>query len=184
MEALIRSQHPYLILELTDEFLRELGGSAQKVVAFLKCHGYLLYRIEWNGMSELSEPPTEQANICCVPRGCSVPLFQSLIQRGTIGVGMAHSRQLARVSAHLRDREYTGWFATLIRKSAISRWHDNLCVSSRFPQMGMRERTYLLPTYYLPPMKRHWRGVLRVPRVACCDVTNSRPVGSDRRPQL
>src|SRR5262245_8722359 len=69
MRGVLERDSPYLVLELTDEFLRKVRGSAAEVVAFLRGLGYTLYRIEWDCLVPLEETAPAQCNVLCVPAG-------------------------------------------------------------------------------------------------------------------
>jgi hypothetical protein len=49
MVDLLRTSHPDLILEMTDEFLRQMGSSSAELYAYLTRFGYRMYRIDWDG---------------------------------------------------------------------------------------------------------------------------------------
>jgi len=64
MRELIRRDRPFIVLELTDAFLRELGADAQGVCAFLDQAGYEIFRIGARATLEpVATAPTEQCDI-------------------------------------------------------------------------------------------------------------------------
>ena len=52
---ILRKHHPYLVIEITDEYLRAFGHTAIQLAHFLTELGYRMYRIGSNGLS-LMEP--------------------------------------------------------------------------------------------------------------------------------
>ena len=52
MRRLLRRDRPFIILELTDSFLRELGGSADELLAYMKSAEYESYE----GLAEFEKP--------------------------------------------------------------------------------------------------------------------------------
>jgi FkbM family methyltransferase len=69
MRGVLERDSPYIVLELTDEFLRKVRGSAAEVIAFLRDRNYALYRIEWDCLVPLEETAPKQCNVLCVPAG-------------------------------------------------------------------------------------------------------------------
>lgn len=70
MRGLIERDRPYLIFEIDDGFLRELGASAPEVCEFLVDRDYQLHRIVARGeLLPVTEPPTERCNILADPNG-------------------------------------------------------------------------------------------------------------------
>lgn len=69
MDALIRRDKPFIALELSDAWLRELGSSAQAVCDLLRNSGYSLHKIGTDGVTELHEAPRSQIDMLCVPSG-------------------------------------------------------------------------------------------------------------------
>lgn len=63
MRELIKRDNPCIIFELTDEFLRQMGSSAQMVYDYLNGMGYTLYAVEGNRFIESTKPPDAQCNI-------------------------------------------------------------------------------------------------------------------------
>lgn len=79
MRGLLKRCKPYLILELTDSFLREMGSSADSLVADLHSEGYDLYSIEWNGIVPHNGAVKAQENVFCVPADFVDGKWQSLL---------------------------------------------------------------------------------------------------------
>ena len=64
MSQLIERDRPDILLELTDEFLRELDADAGQVCDFLKEAGYEIHRVATRGsLHPVTTPPTDQCNI-------------------------------------------------------------------------------------------------------------------------
>lgn len=72
MQKLLVRDHPYLIIEFTDESLRSFGHSARQMADWLAALGYSLYRIEEPGLIPLE---LEQPNL---PRQYNVLAGRSL----------------------------------------------------------------------------------------------------------
>lgn len=68
MDRLIERDHPFVIAELTDKYLRDLGSKKEEVVQYFEARNYTIYRI---GKSITKyTPSTEfQCDILCVPPG-------------------------------------------------------------------------------------------------------------------
>jgi len=70
MERLIGRDRPYIIMEIDDAFLRQLGATAAAQCEFLTSRGYELHQIVAGGRLEpLTAPPTQRANLLAAPRG-------------------------------------------------------------------------------------------------------------------
>ena len=68
MQQLLERTKPYVILELTDKFLRDLGSSAEALILFMKNAGYTAYPV--TDLSQpLTSPGTEQIDVLFVPIG-------------------------------------------------------------------------------------------------------------------
>lgn len=79
-ELLTRDQ-PDLLLELTDAFLRQLGGSAQQVCELLTRLGYSLYRIGAHArLHRLHQTPLEQCHVLAPGRSTRID-WSRLLQR-------------------------------------------------------------------------------------------------------
>lgn len=66
MAQLIQRDYPYVITELTDRYLRDLGSSKEEVVGFFESLGYVVYRIG-NPISKYVPADEDQCDILCVP---------------------------------------------------------------------------------------------------------------------
>jgi len=73
MRQLLQRDQPYLIVELSDSYLRDLGSSASELCQFLTAGDYSLYRIDWDGIRALNEPGGEQCDLLCVPGQKTLP---------------------------------------------------------------------------------------------------------------
>jgi FkbM family methyltransferase len=69
MKRLLERDHPHILLELSDAWLRELGASAQAVCDLFRGFGYSLYRLTRDGAADLREIPASQIDLLCVPPG-------------------------------------------------------------------------------------------------------------------
>lgn len=72
MKQLLERTRPYVILELTDKWLRELGGSAEELLTFMKSIGYSAYQVT-DLSHPLSSSSIEQTDVLFVPPGAPVP---------------------------------------------------------------------------------------------------------------
>lgn len=63
MKNLLKRDTPNIILELTDEFLKELDSSSLEVCDFLKSFNYRLYKLTTDGYEELDSIESRQCNI-------------------------------------------------------------------------------------------------------------------------
>ncbi|GBL45754.1 hypothetical protein SFMTTN_1565 [Sulfuriferula multivorans] len=54
MKKLLAQHHPYLIIEITDQYLKPFGHSAQGLSNSLCSLGYRMYKITPNGLTETS----------------------------------------------------------------------------------------------------------------------------------
>lgn len=75
MVGLLQRDKPYVIFELTDQYLRQVYGSQEEVIEFLKGLDYELFRIEHESLPKLTQPPTSQCNVLAAPIGSSIPLL-------------------------------------------------------------------------------------------------------------
>ncbi len=75
MQGLLRQHHPYVIMELSDSFLREVCGNAKELCSLLRESGYSLHEVVWDGIVPLSEPIPEQCNVLCIPPQGHIPSF-------------------------------------------------------------------------------------------------------------
>jgi FkbM family methyltransferase len=68
MRKLLERDRPFLISEVNDQFLRELGASSAELCAHLEAAGYRLQRIGPRGqLSPLTTPPAESCNLLALP---------------------------------------------------------------------------------------------------------------------
>lgn len=65
--GLVRRDMPYIIFELTDSFLREMGSCATDLVAEVREMGYTTYVIRKESLQSMSEVPSEQCNVLACP---------------------------------------------------------------------------------------------------------------------
>lgn len=72
MKQLLEKTRPYIILELTDSFLRELGSSAEALISHMTSAGYTVYPVK-DTSHPLSDLATDQIDVLFVPTGCPVP---------------------------------------------------------------------------------------------------------------
>ncbi len=63
---ILERDKPLIIMELTDEFSKQLGSSSQEAVNLLQDLGYSMFLIE-AGFHEIKTAPREQTNLFCVP---------------------------------------------------------------------------------------------------------------------
>jgi FkbM family methyltransferase len=76
MTQLMKRDAPYIIMELTDSFLREMGSSAEKVLEFLREHDYAVYLVEERapyGLRSMVAAPDSQCDIVAVPSAKPLP---------------------------------------------------------------------------------------------------------------
>lgn len=70
MRRLIERDRPFLICELSEQYLRELGASARQQCDLLTGCGYRLYRIAAKGaLQPVCDPPADQCNLLACPDG-------------------------------------------------------------------------------------------------------------------
>jgi FkbM family methyltransferase len=72
MAGLLRRDRPYLTLEMSDAFLRELGSSSDEVYHWLTDAGYTVYRIAPR-LCRMHQGTDEQCNVLCIPNGIAIP---------------------------------------------------------------------------------------------------------------
>jgi len=74
MRQLIDRDRPFLIVEVDDGFLRQLGADASRLCAFLTQAGYKLHRIVARGeLQPLAGPPTDRCNLLAGPTSPVAP---------------------------------------------------------------------------------------------------------------
>ena len=67
MESVIERNHPTMIIEISDAWLKELGSSSAEVLEFLHKHGYQVLEIREPDCIEVVEPPLKQIDALCIP---------------------------------------------------------------------------------------------------------------------
>lgn len=78
MKKLVERDHPYLIIEFTDAYLKSFGDSVSQMTEWLLAHGYKLYRIEDKGLIPLDlsrcQLPDQYNVLACqtLPAGLAV----------------------------------------------------------------------------------------------------------------
>jgi FkbM family methyltransferase len=84
MGGLISRDMPYVVVEVTDAYLRKMGHSATSLFDLLDQKGYRMYRIGDHGLRPIKSPPaTWEAQFnafCCAPRRFPESLARSLTQ--------------------------------------------------------------------------------------------------------
>jgi FkbM family methyltransferase len=78
MTELIERDRPYIILELTDKFLREMGSSAAQVLEFLQSMRYRTLSIDWDKLREMSDVSGQCNVLCCPLDGDGKSAFEEL----------------------------------------------------------------------------------------------------------
>lgn len=66
MQQLIARDRPLILMEFSDHWLRELGGSGDALLEELKTRGYRVYDL-FDMEHELTQPPAAQTDVLCVP---------------------------------------------------------------------------------------------------------------------
>jgi FkbM family methyltransferase len=67
MEALIKRNHPVMVIEISDPWLRQLGSSSAEVFEFLHRHGYKIFEIQVKDCIEIKAAPSKQIDGLCIP---------------------------------------------------------------------------------------------------------------------
>jgi FkbM family methyltransferase len=67
MDSVIRRDHPVMVIEITDKWLKELGHSSIQVFEYLHSHGYKIYEIGEQDLVEVQTPPDHQIDGLCIP---------------------------------------------------------------------------------------------------------------------
>lgn len=70
MEDYLRAKHPYLLLEITDKFLREMGDDEHALLSFLQCldyHCYVIGDAQLDLLDNHNHPPLGQWNALFAP---------------------------------------------------------------------------------------------------------------------
>lgn len=74
MRALVERDHPVLMIEVTDRFLRQMGSSAKDLCELVEGWGYAVYRRDANGdLKEVTSAPAEQCDVICLHKGSAGP---------------------------------------------------------------------------------------------------------------
>lgn len=73
MIGLLKRDRPYLVIELTDAWLRALGGSAAQVQALLRKNDYEFYTLKNGKLEHITEAPPDQVEMLCVAKGKALP---------------------------------------------------------------------------------------------------------------
>lgn len=76
MRNLLRRDTPYLLLEMTDDWFRQMGSSAERICAELRAQGYRLFRTEYEGVAPLAGsaiPQDAQWDAFCVHESKPLP---------------------------------------------------------------------------------------------------------------
>lgn len=73
MKQLLKKTRPYVILELTDKFLRDLGSNSEELLLFMKNAGYTAYPVS-DPSRPLTSSAAEQTDVLFVPSGYEVPI--------------------------------------------------------------------------------------------------------------
>lgn len=74
MTGLLKRDRPYLIVELTDAWLRALGGSAAEVQSLLRAYDYQFYTLRNRTLQSITEAPPDQVEMLCVAKGKPLPV--------------------------------------------------------------------------------------------------------------
>lgn len=72
MKKLLNRKHPYVILEMTDKFLRDLGSSPEELIEFMADAGYTAHPVA-NPSHSLSLPIVDQIDVLFIPPGHKTP---------------------------------------------------------------------------------------------------------------
>lgn len=75
MRGLLRRDKPYVIFELTDEFLRQMGHSAAELCESFRNEGATLYRIDADRLTPFDVAPPDQCNVLAVPADSPTPAY-------------------------------------------------------------------------------------------------------------
>lgn len=68
MSKLIERDRPYVVMELTDTWIRQLGGDVRALWDLVGSADYVMYRVGYSGAEEVTAPPTDQCDVLCVHR--------------------------------------------------------------------------------------------------------------------
>jgi len=73
MKELLRYDHPYVTLEVTNRSIRQVHGDASQVFALLHAFGYATYEIGPGGTHPLKSPKGDRTSVLAAPPGSHVP---------------------------------------------------------------------------------------------------------------
>jgi len=73
MKQLLERTHPYVILELTDKFLRDLGSCAEELLIYMENAGYTAHPVT-DPLHPLTSLDMEQTDVLFVPFGYEMPM--------------------------------------------------------------------------------------------------------------
>ncbi len=68
MTELIERDRPFIILELTDDYLRDLGDTAEDVMQFFESVDYGVLEITFDRLRRIDSSPTHQCNVLALPK--------------------------------------------------------------------------------------------------------------------
>lgn len=66
MTEIIQRDHPTMVIEISDPWLKELGSSSAEVFDFLGRHGYKIFAVGERDCVEIIDPPTKQIDALCI----------------------------------------------------------------------------------------------------------------------
>jgi FkbM family methyltransferase len=66
MTETIQRDHPTMVIEVSDTWLKELGSSSAEVFDFLRLHGYKIFAVGEQECIEVIDPPTKQIDALCI----------------------------------------------------------------------------------------------------------------------
>lgn len=66
MTEIIQRDHPTMVIEVSDPWLKELGSSSAEVFDFLRLHGYKIFAVGDHDCVEVIDPPTKQIDALCI----------------------------------------------------------------------------------------------------------------------
>lgn len=66
---LLTRDHPYVLMEVSDSFLRSLGSSKGELIRLYESHGYRPYRVD-RQVTPYEERDEYQCDVLLAPNGC------------------------------------------------------------------------------------------------------------------